>query len=115
MAKRDQSLDYLLHLHGQILFLDEKGAHWVKFVVRRVPVSEARPHGLDYSLTLHDAAGERLVGFDNAHKVKGSKDKQRDHRHIHKTVKPYDYQDAGTLVEDFWKTVDKILKERGVK
>ncbi len=114
MAKRDDSLDYLLSLHGQILFIDEAGEYWVKFIVRRVPANPARPHGLDYSLTLHDASGERLLGFDNAHAVKGSRNKQADHRHVHKTVKPYMYEDAGTLIEDFWKEVDRILKERGV-
>lgn len=113
MAKRDHSLDNLLDLHGQILVVDDKGGHWVKFAVRQVPVSAERPHGLNYSLTLHAASGERLVGFDNAHKVKGTKDARRDHKHRFKTIKPYAYKDAATLLEDFWETVDKVLKERG--
>ena len=46
-----------------------KGGHWVRFVVTRVPVSLEKPHGLDYSLTLHGPDGDRLVGFDNAHPV----------------------------------------------
>lgn len=37
MAKRDASLDHLLDLDGQILVVDEKGGHWVKFVVKQVP------------------------------------------------------------------------------
>jgi len=45
------------------------GGHWVRFVVARVPVSPEKPHGIDYSLTLHGPYGERLVGFDNAHPV----------------------------------------------
>ena len=68
--KRDPSLDALLDLDGQVLVVDPEGDHWVRFVVRRVTVSEARPHGLDYTLSLHDARGERLVGFDNAHGVR---------------------------------------------
>ena len=110
VTKRDHSLDHLLDLHGLVLVVDEKGGHWVKFEVRQVPVSADRPHGLNYSLTLHTASGERLVGFDNAHSVKGS----RDHRHHFTTVKPYAYSNAGTLLEDFWKAVDSVLQERGV-
>lgn len=113
MTKRDPSLDYLLNLHGQVFFLDERGRYWVKFVVRRVPVTESKPHGLDYSLTLHSGSGERLLGFDNAHPVKGARGKQSDHMHRHKRVKPYAYRDAATLVEDFWKAVDKVIRERG--
>ncbi len=30
------------------------------------------------------------------------------------TVKPYAYQDAATLLADFWQLVDAVLKERGV-
>lgn len=111
---RDTSLDTLLDLHGQVFSVDEKGGYWVKFVVREVPVSEDKPHGLDYSLTLHNAAGERLAGFDNAHAVKGSK-AGNDHRHRHRSVKPYVYCDAATLLVDFWSEVDAVLKEKGAK
>ncbi len=69
MPRRDASLDALLDLDGQIFVVDPVARHWVKFVVRRVPVSAGKPHGLDYSLTLHDASGKRLVGYDNAHPV----------------------------------------------
>ena len=110
--KRDPSLDALLDLDGQVLVVDPEGDHWVRFVVRRVPASEARPHGLDYTLSLHDASGERLVGFDNAHGVReragpgGGKRRARDHRHRLKTVRPYDYKDAATLLADFWTDVE---------
>jgi hypothetical protein len=67
---RDPSLDALLDLDGQVLVIDPETGHWVRFAVRRVPASEAKPHGLDYSLTLHGADGERLMGFDNAHAVR---------------------------------------------
>src|SRR3546814_12925325 len=63
---RDPNLDTLLDLDGQVLVVDPEGGHWVKFVVTRVPASPEKPHGLDYSLTLHGPSGERLVGFDNA-------------------------------------------------
>src|SRR5579859_5129491 len=109
---RDTSLDALLDLHGQLLVVDEVGGHWVKFIVQRVSVTPERPHGLYYSLTLHDGAGERLVGFDNAHPVRGSRTAAKDHKHRLGTVKPYVYEDAATLLEDFWSEVDNVLRER---
>ncbi len=112
---RDPSLDALLDLDGQILVVDPEGGHWVKFVVTVVPASPEKPHGLDYSLTLHGPSGERLVGFDNAHPVgRRRRGEPQDHRHRLRTVKPYDYQDAGALLADFWSEVDGVLKERGV-
>ncbi|WP_024279458.1 DUF6516 family protein [Xanthobacter sp. 126] len=112
---RDPSLDTLLDLDGQVLVVDPEGGHWVKFAVTRVSVSPEKPHGLDYSLTLHGPSGERLVGFDNAHPVgRQKKGEPQDHRHRLQTVKPYAYQDAGALLADFWALVDAVLKERGV-
>ena len=68
--ERDPSLDTPLELDGQVLIVDPETKYWVRFVVRRVPMSDAKPHGLDYSLTLHGPDGERLMGFDNAHPVR---------------------------------------------
>ena len=70
-GKRDHSLDNLLDLDGQTFFIDPK--HYVRFVVRKVEPTPERPQGLNYSLTLHDENGERLVGFDNAHSVQTTK------------------------------------------
>jgi hypothetical protein len=81
-----------------------------------VQATEAKPHGLDYVLTLHGPGGERLVGFDNAHTVRltsgpgGSKRKAQDHRHR----LPYEYRDAATLLADFWTEFEAVLRERGV-
>ena len=109
---RDQTLDALLDLDRQVLVVDPEGG-W--FVVTRVPASPEKPHGLDYSLTLHGPDGERLVGFDNAHPAGGQKrGEPQDHRHGLRTVKPYDYQDAATLLADFWTAVDAVLREKGV-
>ena len=114
-AAGDPSLDVLLDLDGQVLVVDPRGGHWVRFVVTRVPASAEKPHGIDYSLTLHGPDGERLVGFDNAHGVgRQKRGGPRDHRHRLRTVRPYEYQDAATLLGDFWTTVDAVLRERGV-
>lgn len=117
---RDPSLDALLDLDGQVLVVDPETNHWVRFVVRRVPVTEAKPHGLDYSLSLHGPDGERLVGFDNAHAVRtsggpgGGRRGAQDHRHRLKTVRPYQYLDAATLLADCWTEAEAVLRERGV-
>ena len=81
-------------------------------------MSAERPHGLSYSLTLHDARGQRLVGFDNAHAAAKKKGRGRqraglDHRHRIKTVRPYEYPDAATPLTDFWAEVESVLKEQG--
>lgn len=117
---RDPSLDLLIDLDGQVLVIDPEGGHWVRFVVNRVPATEAKPHGLDYSLTLHGRDGERLVGFDNAHTVRrstgpgGRGRAAQDHKHRLKTVRPYEYQDAATLIADFWREVEAVLAEKGI-
>ncbi|MSP67566.1 MAG: hypothetical protein EXQ96_05635 [Alphaproteobacteria bacterium] len=106
---------YPLDLDGQVLVVDPQGGHWVRFAVRRVPATPAKPHGLDYSLTLHGPSGERLAGFDNAHSVgKRRAGAAQDHRHRLRTVRPYQYADAASLITGFWTAVDSVLRERGV-
>lgn len=119
--KSDPSLDTLLDLDGVVFALnDEPSPYWVKFVVKRIPASRQRPHGLSYSLTLHDPQGKRVLGFDNAHSVRegsgpGSRTRiEHDHQHHRKSIRFYDYQDAGTLIKDFWEEVETFLKEQGV-
>ena len=115
--EQDRTLEHLLGLHGDIYVIDDQG-HWVKFEVHRVAVDPERPHGIKYSLTLHDGkSNKRLIGFDNAHVVpqsKGPGGKSKppcDHCHRHETVKRYKYENAAKLIEDFWKLVDQVLKE----
>ena len=79
-----------------------------------MPVSPEKPHGLDYSLTLHGPDGERLVGFDNAHPIAmRRRGEPQDHRHRLRTIKPYEYTDAATLLADFWALMDAVLREKG--
>lgn len=105
----------LLDLDGQVLVIDPKGGHWVRFVVTQVPASAEKPHGLDYSLTLHGPDGERLAGFDNAHPVaRQRRGAAQDHRHRLRTIEAYHYRDAATLLGDSWTMVDTVLRERGV-
>ncbi len=83
-----------------------------------MPVSPERPHGLTYSLTLHDEYGERLLGFDNAHPIRenagpGARTRiEYDHRHSGDRVRFYEYADAATLLADFWTEVETIMQRR---
>lgn len=116
IPEHDHTLENVLELDGSVLVIDELG-HWVKFEVQRVVADQSRPQGIKYSMTLHDENNKRLAGFDNAHAVRTSKGPGGkplapcDHRHYYETQKPYKYENAGKLVEDFWKLVDQVLKE----
>ncbi|CAM4401375.1 hypothetical protein [Palleronia rufa] len=70
---------------------------------------------MGYALTLQGSDGARIAGFDNDHSVgRRKRGEPQDHRHQLRTVRPCDYQDAATLLADFWMLVDAVLKERGV-
>jgi len=118
--EHDPGLDALLALDGVVLVVDPNGAHWVKMLVKQVAPSPERPHGISYSLTLHAANGDRLVGYDNAHAVSSGsgagrqRSRAQDHRHGHGRTRPYSFSDAATLMQDFWNDVDAVLRERGV-
>ena len=119
-AKKDHSLDTLLEFDGVVMFVSDKHSYWVKFQATRIPPTADKPHGIDYSLTLHGPDGKRIIGYDNAHPARatkgpgGKRTKSRDHRHRYNTARPYEFLDAGTLMDDFWRDVRKILKEKGV-
>lgn len=116
---RDASFDTLLDLDGTVGVIDE-GGYWVKFNVKRVPVTAEQPHGLGYELTLHDPSNGRIAGFDNAHAVSkrsgpgGQAHEAWDHRHRFKTVNAYEYSDAEALLSDFWRLVESVMRELGV-
>jgi Family of unknown function (DUF6516) len=111
---RDPALDTLLDLNGQVLVVDEQGRYWVRFVVTRVPATADKPHGVDYSLTLHGPDGERLLGFDNAHPVgRQKRGGPQDHRHRLRRIAAYDYRDAATLASGFLDRRGRGLCARG--
>ena len=117
-GRKDHGLEILLYLDGDRYFIDEDGNYEVCFSVRKTRVSTGKPYGISYSLVLIDKHGKRIIGFDNAHPVpdgKGRSSKKTvtfDHKHIRDRTTPYKYQGAVKLVADFWKQVDKILKEK---
>jgi hypothetical protein len=104
-------------MHGVII--DQGGGYWVKLEAWQVSPSEGVPHGLRYSLTLHEPSGARILGFDNAHAVRAGGYKfsgQRhpyDHKHRHACDKglPYEFLSAAQLLADFFCDVDRVLTE----
>jgi hypothetical protein len=69
--KEDASLETLLDLDGEIFPMDN--GYWTKFEARRVHSTEKIPHGIRYSISLHDRNNTRILGFDNAHGYKPKK------------------------------------------
>ena len=107
----------LLDLDGDLYVINEAG-YWVKFEVKRTAITPERPHGIDYSITLHDPKNNRIAGFDNGHafKRKGKRVQTAyDHKHRFETIKAYEYRNALKLIEDFWTLVDAVLKEEEVE
>ena len=51
-SKEDVSLDTLLDLDGEVFPMDN--GYWTKYEVSRVIPTQHIPHGVRYSLTLHD-------------------------------------------------------------
>lgn len=120
-SKRDQEHDYFLSLNRQWIGY-EKG-YWATFRVRRVAESDERPHGYQYSLSLHDTNDERVLGYNNAHSVNvGSGPAMRSRRpraydRINRRGRkpvPYTFTTPYKLLEDFFADVEAILKKEGV-
>ena len=118
MAANDRSLEYLLELNGVRYVIDDRLGLWVKFDVKRVS-KHLRQQGIRYSLSLHDRHNHRILSFDNAHEIEyGGKTnvspkKMFDHWHVNleDIGRPYRYKNAGKLLEDFWKAVNKKINE----
>ena len=110
----DETLDSLLSLAGEVFPMDN--GFWTKFEAWRIDPTPHAPHGIRYCLTLHDSHNRRVLGFDNAHGVKTRKKKfgarkiTWDHKHQGERVFSYEFESAGQLLEDFWASVDEIIR-----
>jgi hypothetical protein len=111
-------IDTLIELHGQII--DQENGYWIKIEAWRVEATDDIPHGIRYSLTLHEPYGQRILGYDNAHRVKlprkfkfAGKRLPYDHKHRHISDQgvPYEFRDAHQLLSDFFTEVDRVLEE----
>ena len=110
---KSPSNNVLLDLHEQIL--DQENGYWVKIEAWEVDVTMSIPHGIRYSLTLHNPRGVRILGYDNAHSIKTSGYVNRklpyDHKHRCATDLgiSYQFKDAYQLLKDFFEDVDRVL------
>lgn len=110
----DSGLDTLLDLNGE-MFPMENG-YWTKFEARKVEPNIHIPHGIKYSLTLHDDQNRRILGYDNAHGIKPERRRFAarrtiwDHKHDREKIEQYEFESAGKLMEDFWNDVHEVLK-----
>jgi|SRR5690606_8260453 len=109
-------LNTLPEMDGNII--DQENGYWCEIHAWRVVPSVDIPHGIRYSLTLHNSFGKRILGYDNAHRVKPPKKFKfsgrrlpYDHRHRHATDKgiPYEFRSAYDLLADFFLEVDRAL------
>ena len=104
----------LLDLHEQIL--DQEGGYWIKIEAWEVQSTLSIPHGIRYSLTLHNPRGIRILGYDNAHSAKcsGYANRKLPYDHKHRCVTDlgvsYQFKDAYQLLKDFFEDVDKTLR-----
>jgi hypothetical protein len=116
-SREDETLVTLLNLDGEIFPMDN--GYWTKFEVYRVNPEQHIPHGVRYSLTLHDRFNRRVPGFDNAHAIRsarkgfGARKITWDHKHKRDTISPYEYESASQLLEDFWREVERIMGQEG--
>jgi hypothetical protein len=123
MNNKFNNIETLLNLDGVVI--EQAGGHWTKFEAREVPKTDGIPHGIRYSLTLHDRTGKRMMGFDNAHavKIKGNNKRKYqgrktfDHRHRNSEDEGvfYLFTNAHQLLKDFWLEVDKVLNSLGLE
>lgn len=114
----DTGLEALLDLDDYIIAQDL--GCWVKVEAWRVVATREIPHGIRYSLTLHEPYGKRIMGYDNSHAIKPPKKfnyagrrlaYDHKHRHISDKGVPYEFKDAYQLLADFFEEVDRVLKE----
>ena len=111
----DYTIVALLDLDGTVLYQEE--GYWIFIEARVIDASERVPHGIKYSLTLHDSTGKRVLGMDNAHRIRkatayGKAPKLSDH--IHKadgSIVPYTFINAAKLLEDFFDLADAYMKD----
>jgi len=112
----DTGLEFLLEMDGEVFPMDN--GYWTKIEARIVVPNDKVPHGIRYSLTLHDRNNARILGYDNAHGLKpkkkkfGAKKTEWDHRHEKNRVESYEFENAAQLLVDFWNDVNRIMKEK---
>lgn len=120
VGEDQETLENLLDYDGVLLGL--RHGYWLKFAIRKVPVTPQKPHGIDYAFTMHAPTNERIFGLDNDHAVPHpggrhvSSPIEYDHLHRDENDRgrPYRYRGGAELVEDFFAGVQRRLEELGL-
>lgn len=106
-------IELILGFHGQTVVRDD--GYWWKVEAWQVQPSVHIPHGIRYSLTLHDHYGTRVLGFDNAHGITPPRrnkysGRRVEYDHIHRSAKDrgiaYEFGSFAKLLEDFFSAID---------
>jgi hypothetical protein len=109
LRQSDEAIATLLDLDGSVF--EQEGGFWMKIEAWRIDPTDFIPHGIRYSLTLHNRYGVRVMGYDNAHAVKppgkfrfAGQRLPYDHKHRSASDKgvPYVFGSAQGLLEDFF-------------
>lgn len=109
----DDDLERLLAYHRRRYWLTNGWSIWLR--VWKVEATPQRPHGLRYSFSLHDVDKERLLGFDNADRIRETV--EHDHRHVFRSIgtrRPYHFVDGDKLLVDFFAAVNTACRSEGV-
>lgn len=115
---QNTGLDYLLDLHGQSVHREE--GYWWKIEAWQVKPSSFIPHGIRYSLTLHDKYNQRVFGMDNAHAIKPPKKGKHTGRIVYDPMHrtpidkgvPYEFISPEQLIRDFFLKIDEVIADR---
>ena len=116
---KNDDLDWLLTLDGASFEL--ASGYVVEFTVKRSPKTDRHPHGISYALVFRRLGKSPLVKFDNAHAVTRNGRMRRKviaFDHWHRTEsdpgRPYQFESAAKLVDDFWREVKRTMNEKGI-
>lgn len=122
MSDYQLCLDVLLDMHGTEVHRDDGYSYRIQ--AWTAPPTKEIPHGVRYSLTLHDEHKTRVMGFDNAHGIKppkkgGFAGRKVIYDHLHRTPidkgVPYEFESPAKLIEDFFNKIDEVILEREYK
>ena len=109
----DEAMRRLLDYHRRRYWLSNGWC--IRFLVKESLITEGRPQGIKYSLTLRDVDMVRLLGFDNAHAIP----RRQAYDHKHRLRQPaemvaYDFQGADQLICDFFGAVELACRLEGI-
>lgn len=109
----NDSLERLLAYDRRRYWLVNGWSVW--FRIRPIQSSLGKPYGIKYSFTLHDIDGNRILAYDNAHRI--PRRTEHDHWHQFRNIgkrAPYEFVDGDKLLADFFEAVRNACKIENV-